>query len=152
MKLRRMQQCSNQDSAQFRRVPRSSQGCLVPPWIAAQLEEGAAKLVRMQHSSEDATQLRSVHQSSEGCNCAQIRIQHSSDGCRLAHEDTAQHIWGQVAQFVVRWLAVSLSVRQARALSSSRNTKEVLPADQTREEENNQESSDALSKCQNAGD
>ncbi len=44
-----------------------------------------------------------------------------------------------MVKFVYNGLDVSLSVRQARPLSSARHLMEFLLADQTREEEKNQE-------------
>jgi hypothetical protein len=53
----------------------------------------------------------------------------------------------------LHWLAVSLSLRQARPLSLAQHPMEVLLVDQTSDEEKNQETLADISKCrQNARD
>jgi len=58
---------------------------------------------------------------------------------------------GERSSVVLCRLDVSLSLRQALALSLARHLMEVLPADQTKDEEKNQEILAALSKCWNTG-
>ena len=52
--------------------------------------------------------------------------------CRIVHEGAVGAMQRSSDFLRWRWLAVSLSVRQARALSSAQHPMEVLLVDQTR--------------------